>query len=77
MFGKKPSLPNCDWCGTDFEGAGVELDGLVYCSDACIEAKNAPVVERQARSVHAAKKMTIEDAREALGIDAAVVADEA
>lgn len=67
LFGKKEALTNCDWCGTDFAGAAVESEGLTYCGEACLSAKNAPAKQPELRSVHGAKKMTLEDARGALG----------
>lgn len=66
LLKKKESLSNCDWCGSDFAGPGIESEGLVYCSEACIEAKNAPAVEPEVRAVHARKQLTLEDARSAL-----------
>jgi hypothetical protein len=66
LFKTKEPQKNCDWCGTDFTGPGVESEGLLYCGEACLAAKEAPAVEPELRSVHAARKLTLEDARAAL-----------
>lgn len=36
------STKNCDWCGSEFEGDAIEADGLVLCSQACLDLRNAP-----------------------------------
>ncbi|MEM7152071.1 MAG: hypothetical protein AAF799_04475 [Myxococcota bacterium] len=66
LFKKKEPLNNCDWCGTDFAEAGTESGGLLFCSAACVEAKDAPAVERTQRAVHQARELTVDEARSAL-----------
>jgi hypothetical protein len=38
----------CDWCGCDFEGAGISDGSMTICGEACLEQKNAPAIEPQA-----------------------------
>lgn len=67
FFAKKEVLTNCDWCGADFPGAGVESGGLVFCTPACVEAKDAPAKASERRDPTKSKKMSLEDARAAIG----------
>ena len=66
FFKKKEPLNNCDWCGTDFPEAGIEHGDLLFCSEACVQAKDAPAVERQQRNVHQARELSVDEARSAL-----------
>jgi hypothetical protein len=68
FFSKKPPTTNCDWCGIDFSGPGVKVDDLVYCSEECLSQKQAPAKAPEVRSVHAVKKMTLDDVGPALAI---------
>ena len=39
-FGEK----TCDWCGTSFEGEGPSAGEMQFCSQACLDRRNAPAV---------------------------------